>query len=108
MAVKYNILSTAVLVLSTMFAKASICFFLLRLLGDAAAKKRKIFLYSLLGVLFVYNIVDVISLFVQCSPTRKVWNRKLPGTCWNPIIQEGFGLMQGGTFGRPAFRLSRY
>jgi hypothetical protein len=104
---EYSVLATAVIVLSTMFAKASICFLLLRLLGDAAAKKRKIFLYSLLVVLFVYNVVDVISLFVQCSPTRKVWNRKLPGTCWKPNVQEGFGLMQGGAFSRPALSVCR-
>lgn len=105
--VKYDVMATALVVLSTMFAKASICFLLLRLLGDAAARKRKMFLYGLLVVLFVYNIVDVISLFIQCSPTKKIWNRKLPGTCWEPKVQEGLGLMQGGVFVRPALSVCR-
>ena len=77
-------------------AKISICLFLLRLLGDAVAKKRKWFLYILITILFLYNSLDVITLFVQCRPAERIWNRKAPGSCWKPDVQVGFAYMQGG------------
>lgn len=77
-------------------AKVSICLFLLRLLGDAVAKKRKWFLYILILVLFLYNILDIITLLIQCRPTTRIWNRQIAGSCWNPKIQDDFAYMQGG------------
>ena len=106
--VKYNVLATVVLVLSTLFSKTSICLLLLRLLGDAAAKKRKYFLYILIWILFTYNVVDIISLLIQCKPTTKIWNREIEGTCWNPSIQESFALMQGGLFDQSALSRCPY
>jgi len=93
---KYNILATVAVVLGPCLAKISICLFLLRLLGDAVAKKRKFFLYVLMLVLFVYNVVDIITILVQCRPTSKIWNRKAQGSCWDPNVQDGFAYMQGG------------
>lgn len=77
-------------------AKISICLFLLRLLGDAVAKKRKWFLYILITILFLYNSLDIITLFIQCRPAGKIWNKAIQGSCWNPDVQVGFAYMQGG------------
>lgn len=46
--------------------------------------------------LFLYSVLDVISILVQCRPTSKIWDREISGSCWNPKVQVGFAYMQGG------------
>ena len=98
MSKKYSLLTIVTLVLSTCFAKISICFFALRLLGIARARKRKTFLYMCIAVLLFGNLIDVISVLVQCRPVTKIWNPGLPGSCWHPSVQQKFAYMQGGWF----------
>lgn len=105
---KYNILATAVVILGSCLAKVSICLFLLRLIGNAVAQKRKWFIYILILVLSVYNILDIITLFLQCSPTHKIWNRRVQGSCWHPKVQDGFAYMQGALAAFSAFVLSAF
>ena len=93
---KFNIIATVAVIIGPCLAKISICLFLLRLLGDAVARKRKWFLYTLMVTLSVGNILDIISLLVQCRPTRKLWDRQTQGNCWDPSVQQGFAYMQGG------------
>lgn len=96
--IKFDTLVTVFVVIASCLSKISICIFILRLLGKAAVKMGKWFLYILVLIISVANLVDVISLLVQCRPTAKIWNRKLDGTCWSPVVQEGFACMQGGSF----------
>ena len=95
--IKYDTLATVFVVFASGLSKISICIFILRLLGNAVIKKGKWFLYILAVILSVANLLDVVSLLVQCNPTAKIWNKKLDGTCWPPSTQQGFAYMQGGS-----------
>ena len=97
---KYNVILNVVLVMSSCFSKISVCFLLLRLLKDAVARKRKLFLWSLIVLLSIYNVVDIISLLVQCRPTAYIWDKAIQGSCWDPEVQDGFAYMQGGAHSR--------
>lgn len=99
--IKFDTLNVVFVAIASCLSKVSICIFILRLLGNAAGKKGKRFLYILMLVLSVANIVDVTSLLIQCSPMAKIWNKKLAGTCWSPFVQEGFAYMQGGSYKNP-------
>lgn len=94
--IKYNVIATVLAVIGQALIKTSICLLLLRLLGNAAARKRKLFLYMLMLVLWVYNTVDIITILIQCKPTSKIWNRELEGSCWSSNVQDGFAYAQGG------------
>ncbi|PVH68017.1 hypothetical protein DL98DRAFT_662367 [Cadophora sp. DSE1049] len=37
-----------------------------------------------------------LSLYIQCSPVARVWNRTIPGTCWPAHRQTTFGMISGG------------
>ena len=95
---KFDTLVTVFVVITSCLSKISICIFILRLLGKAVVKVGKWFLYILVLMLSVANLVDLISLLIQCRPTAKIWNKKVDGTCWRPVVQQGFAYMQGGSF----------
>ncbi|OJJ88711.1 uncharacterized protein ASPGLDRAFT_42285 [Aspergillus glaucus CBS 516.65] len=43
-------------------------------------------LYAMSTVQVIFAIVSVFVVFLQCSPTDKLWNASLPGTCWDPSV----------------------
>ena len=93
---EYAVLSETMFILSLMFSKISICVFLLRLLADSLAKKRKYFLYFWIALLFVVNIICVGQQLGQCRPTRRLWDPMVPGKCEDPRVQSDFGYLNGG------------
>lgn len=38
----------------------------------------------------VFALITVILAFAQCSPTQKLWEKTLPGTCWSPNVLNYF------------------
>ncbi|KAG4434501.1 hypothetical protein IFR05_010006 [Cadophora sp. M221] len=40
--------------------------------------------------------ISGISVYVQCSPIERVWNRTIPGTCWPHERQTTLGMIAGG------------
>lgn len=34
----------------------------------------------------VFAIISVLVVFLQCSPTQKLWNTSLSGSCWDPAV----------------------
>lgn len=92
---KLNDLTIPFVVMSPCFSKISICLFLLRIIGDANARKKRRFLQSMIIILFFINTLDIITVLVQCRPLGKLWDPQIPGACWNPKVQAGFAYMQG-------------
>lgn len=96
LAVKYIILSETAFTLSLAFSKVSICLFLLEILNNSTAKKRRWFLYLTICLLVVTAAVCVGQQLGQCQPTSKLWRPEVPGTCENPDVQTIFSYFNGG------------
>lgn len=66
------------------FGKLAVAALILRL--QSPAKWRTILLKILCIVAVVWDTVEIILIFVQCSPTEALWNPAVQGKCWNPKI----------------------
>ena len=60
----------------------------------AKNKVREWFLYTLMALLVVINVVCVAFILAQCMPTRKLWDPKIPGKCFEPHVQQYVGFFQ--------------
>lgn len=80
--------------ISTMFTKISICLFLLRIFVTNPAWKRA--LYFIMAVTVATNGPAAITVFAQCKPVAKVWDRNIEGTCWARETQTKIFYCQGG------------
>ncbi|CAD6567800.1 MAG: hypothetical protein ASARMPRED_001148 [Alectoria sarmentosa] len=92
-AIKWQYISQIVLILSTMFTKVSICFFLLRIFGTKPMWKRG--LYAIMAFAVVTNISSASIVLAQCSPVQKLWDPLMPGTCWGPDTEISIGDYNG-------------
>lgn len=92
MAVKLNWISQPFTIFSCGVGKISIAFLLLRIM--AKNKFREWFLYVLIALLVIINAICVSFIFAQCSPTRKLWEPSISGSCMKPYIQRDVGFFQ--------------
>ncbi|KAH7009008.1 hypothetical protein EDB80DRAFT_683986 [Ilyonectria destructans] len=46
--------------------------------------------------------------FVQCSPTEKLWNLNVSGTCWDPRIQINYAIFAGSYSAAADFTLALF
>ncbi|KAK8053206.1 hypothetical protein PG996_012507 [Apiospora saccharicola] len=70
------------------FPNISIAILVVRLLDPWPARARA--LYSMVVLQVVLALISVVIVFKQCTPTAKVWNKQLPGTCWSPDVLNDF------------------
>lgn len=92
MAVKLNWISQPFTIFSCGVGKISIAFLLLRIM--AKNKAREWFLYTLIALLIIINSICVGFIFGQCSPTRKLWEPSISGSCLDPSVQQQVGFFQ--------------
>ncbi|KAH9999723.1 hypothetical protein F4779DRAFT_605284 [Xylariaceae sp. FL0662B] len=81
---------------SAAFGKISIALFLMRLMNRN--RPQQAFLWVLIFLLVVVNLVLVIVTFAQCTPVTFLWERVRTvshGTCWAPTVQQYYGYFQG-------------
>lgn len=102
-AVHWIWLSTPMSTQAACWGKISISLLILRMFTRNRAYT--IFLWTLIFLLFIINIVLAIITFVQCTPASWLWDQLNPtiagyrGTCWNPSIVKNYGYFQGGMAG---------
>lgn len=48
------------------------------------------FLYGMSILQVIFALLNVVIVFVQCSPTKKLWNAASPGSCWDPAVFNDF------------------
>lgn len=60
----------------------------------AKDKFRERFLYVLIALLVTINAICVGFIFGQCSPSRKLWEPNVPGSCLDPSVQRNVGFFQ--------------
>ena len=92
----YNSISQCFCIMSLTWCKISICISLLRIIEYSDHLVLRTILFLTMALVFVVNHVVVVTLFTQCRPTAKVWNSKIPGTCWKFPIELYVAIMQGG------------
>ncbi len=68
---------------STCFVKCSICLLLLRIKKE---RRLKIFLYILMGGLFITNFGCIVILLAQCQPISVYWTGG-GGVCWDTRVR---------------------
>ena len=92
-ALKWQYISQVLYIISTMFTRVSICFFLLRIFGTK--RKWNNTLYAIMAFSVVTNISNASLVLAQCSPVQKLWDPLLPGTCWSPNAELFVGYYNG-------------
>lgn len=93
-AFKYTIIAPNFSVVSTTTGKISVVLFLPRLMGQAATKTKKTFLYVLTIVSIIVNVMCIVVLMGFCIPAEKIWNSSTPGDCMSLMTQLAIGLLQ--------------
>ncbi|KAL4803362.1 hypothetical protein BDV18DRAFT_166383 [Aspergillus unguis] len=92
-AVKFNWLSQGFHVMSTNWGKVSVGIFLLRI--SQKVKHHKPVMYAGIVLLTVINSVCVFTIYGQCTPTARLWDGNVQGSCWDANIQKDYAFFQG-------------
>ncbi|KAI9367440.1 hypothetical protein BJX61DRAFT_551444 [Aspergillus egyptiacus] len=103
---KYQIISQGFHVMSTNWGKVSVALFLIRIISGVKGHKRM--MYSGIVILSIINIVAVVTIYKQCSPTAKAWDPEIEGTCWPVHAQRDYALFQGSASALTDFLLAIY
>ena len=77
-----------------MFARISICLFLLRLFS--LKKYWRMFMWGLIVFVFATDVASSAVVLPQCKPVAKLYNPLLGGTCWPPDLQVQLAYFNGG------------
>ena len=93
-ATKWNFIAEVPLTLSAMFARTSVCVFLLRLFTTNIAWRRILHLVN--GLNIVSGLVASATILSACYPAEKIWNPEAPGNCTAPIVGHVISIFQGG------------
>ena len=97
-ALKYNFLSQPFGAVAPVFGKSSVAFLVLRIIGPNTVWRKR-FLYLNLGIYWATTILTIVITFVQCSPTRALWE-PVPGSrCLNKDVSVNITLLQSGKDG---------
>ena len=92
MAAKFNWIAQPFHVICTGVGKMSIAVLLLRITPKNTTLRR--FLFVLILLVMVTNIVSVAFIFAQCHPTHKLWDPMIKGSCWHFNVQEDMAYLQ--------------
>ena len=96
--VKYNFISQPFGAVSSALGKTSVALLLLRIIGPNTVW-RKWFIFANLAVYLPVTVLCCIFTFVQCSPTRALWEEVPHSKCWKPDISTNVTILQSGDFG---------
>ncbi|MCJ1328445.1 hypothetical protein MMC10_005122 [Thelotrema lepadinum] len=91
---KLNWISQPFAIMSLGLGKISVAFLMLRLIGGFV-KARRIFLWIIIILTFIFSVVCCVLTFVQCTPTRALWEPVPGAVCWDPATQDDFSLFLG-------------
>ncbi len=97
-AVEWIWISAPFSTMSACFGKISIALLILRMINRN--KVYTVFLWTLIVLLFIVNLLLTVITFAQCTPVTWLWDQLNPaatyhGSCWDPDIQKNYGYFQG-------------
>ncbi|PTU19741.1 hypothetical protein P175DRAFT_0547648 [Aspergillus ochraceoroseus IBT 24754] len=90
---KFQLLSQGFHVMSTNWGKVSVALFLVRIISGV--KQHKQVMYAGMILLTIINGLGVYTIYGQCTPTAKIWNSNLEGSCWPSDMQRDYAFFQG-------------
>lgn len=79
--------------LCMLFARLSICIFLLRLF--TTNKSWRITIYVIIGLNIFVNLASAVVPLLRCRPTSKAWIIVEEGYCWDATYQQNESIAQG-------------
>ncbi|KKK13541.1 hypothetical protein ARAM_001710 [Aspergillus rambellii] len=103
---KYNWLSHGFHVMSTTCGEISVAFFLSRIINKA--KHHKPVIYIGIFLLTIVNLGCIFTMYGQCTPTARLWNQEVDGSCWKPEVQRDYEFFQGSFSAASDFVLAVY
>lgn len=86
-AIKYTVISQALLFSSTAFGKLSAVIFLVRLKGMAARRWHLVVIWAVCSIMLATNLLGIIFTAGYCYPAAKQWDGSLEGWCMSPRLQ---------------------
>ncbi|KAI9649895.1 hypothetical protein NHQ30_002479 [Ciborinia camelliae] len=84
-ALKYNAIGQSFGVMGSTFGRMSFIILMLQLFGTSRFKR--IALWTLFWVQFIPNCIVVVTLYVQCSDVRALWDTSVVASCWPESYQ---------------------
>ncbi|KAL8705631.1 MAG: hypothetical protein Q9201_001268 [Fulgogasparrea decipioides] len=95
-ALQWSWMGQIVVIQAIGFGKIAVIAFLLRIQErNTKLKKLAWFLYFIGVSNVIINIDQMILILLQCSPSRKLWNPAIPGTCYHIHRTNHVGYFQG-------------
>jgi len=70
------------------FPNISIAILVNHLLDPNILRRNCIYALSIIQVIFA--MVSIFIVFLQCTPTERLWNSAVAGTCWSPDVLNDF------------------
>ncbi|KAL2819311.1 hypothetical protein BDW59DRAFT_151623 [Aspergillus cavernicola] len=92
---KFNWLSQGFHVMSTNWGKVSVGLFLLRIIEKV--KHHKPVMYAGIFLLTIIHSFCVYTIYGQCTPTVKLWDSSVDGSCLDPNVQKNYAFFQGSS-----------
>lgn len=90
----YHWIFTTFAIITISLGKMTIIAFILQIESNTGGK-RKWILYGFAISNAIVNIIILPIIWVQCTPTAKMWNNDLPGNCNGRLRNEMYGYFQG-------------
>ncbi|KAJ5923774.1 hypothetical protein N7454_009019 [Penicillium verhagenii] len=100
-------IAQVVAILDLVIARIAVIAFLLTIQNGTRSKGRYL-LYAVGATQAIVNVIEVGLIFKQCTPTAKLWNSALPGTCDGIVICSQVGFAQGSIGAFSDFLLAGY
>ena len=91
----YQWIFTTFAIVAITLGKIAIIAFILQIEGTTTLGKRKWVLYGFPASNLLVNIIILPIIWVQCSPTAKIWDDSLPGNCNGRLRNQLYGYFQG-------------
>ena len=95
-AIKLNLIGQPFGIMAYCVPKVAVALLIIRLMPPA--KRGQWFLYFITTSLIILFALAAIFLFVQCSPSKAMWDPTVPSHCWPPEILPNYTLFVGGKF----------
>lgn len=89
LAEKWSYIAQVPILLVYATAKTSVALLTLRFVGSVSVW-RKSLLFFIIGAVIIVNILTIILIFVQCTPSYALWEKVQGGSCWDPSIVGNF------------------
>ncbi|KAF2750943.1 hypothetical protein M011DRAFT_396209 [Sporormia fimetaria CBS 119925] len=90
--IKFFYLAATANLIGMPLSKTSFCVTLLKI---TATKWHRTVIWFIIVSLNLTMLMMIVITFAQCSPVKKVWNAKLPGTCWDNHVFVYYAIFAG-------------